>query len=311
MAEHFCFHHHHAANEKGRDAFSSGPESSIRQAFWLNLSFALVELLGALYSNSLSLMSDALHDFGDALSLGLGLWLQKLSINRATPVHTYGFRRFSLLSALISGLVISVSSVFIFFNGIGRLLDPETIRSEIMMVFAGLGLVVNGYSFIKLSRGSSLNERVLKYHMLEDLVGWLVVLLGGGVIYHTQFYWIDPMLACLLALWIFWRMVGYLKKIFAIFMQTWPDTLPLEDMTRDILAVPGVKGVHHIHGWSLDGERNILTMHVVVEKNCSLEFCAKLKQRLKDRLWAHWKVSELTMELEHEEEICRDPHHVG
>lgn len=275
--------------------------------FFLNLVFTFIELIGGLLTNSLAIMSDALHDFGDSIGLGLAWWLEKYSNKDSDETHTYGYRRWSLLSAVISSLIIMIGSVFIIVHAGVRLFDQKVVYTPGVLLLALLGIVVNGIGYWRLTRGSSLNEKVLGYHLLEDLAGWMVVLIGAIVIHFTSWYWVDPLLAIGLAIWIFVHVFGHFKESVKILMQVTP--LDVDLVKQSLLSFTGVVDIHHIHCWSIDGQSHIASVHVVVDSQVSKQDWIETKKKIKQMLVEQWKIVEVTLESEWPDEICHDPHH--
>jgi len=162
-------------------------EGNISKAFFLNLSFTVVEIIGGLFTNSLAILSDALHDFGDSISLGLAWYFQRLSKKDRDQNFSYGYGRFSLLGALVNSVILTVGSVFILYKAIPGVLAPEEADSLGMIWLALLGVVVNTLAVATLKKGQSLNEKVVRLHLLEDVFGWVAVLIGAGVMNFTGF----------------------------------------------------------------------------------------------------------------------------
>jgi len=294
-------HHHEKLGASGR----------IGAAFILNFTFTLIELIGAYFTNSLALLSDAIHDMGDSLALGLAWYLERYSQKKANESSTYGYRRWSVLSALLSSFVIMFGSVVIGFQAAQRFFTPERISSVGVIALAILGIVFNFLGYFKLKGGNSLNEKVLKYHLLEDLLGWLVVLVGGILIYFTKWFWLDPILALGIAVWIFLHVLEHFKASLKVLMQMWPDGIPLDLVRSTVADFPGVQSVHHLHGWSIDGERHIVTMHIVLDTNFDKKEWSNLKRQIKSTLKKKWNVIEVTLESEALNEECADPAHDG
>lgn len=298
-------HHHnyHHAHE-GLDSLGR-----IRSAFLINLLFTIIELVGGYFTNSLAIVSDAIHDLGDSLSLGLAWVLEKYSLKTANADHTYGYKRWSTLSALMSSIVIMTGSLIVIAHSFERLINPEPVVSVGIVGLAILGVTFNLFAYWKLRGGSSLNEKVLKYHLLEDVLGWGVVLFGGVVIYFTNWTWLDPVLASATAIWIFRHVWIHFKSSLKVFMQMWPEGLPLQEVQSFILSFDGIKGVHHVHGWSIDGEHHIVTMHVVLSSQFDQKVWPSLKAKIKAALKEKWNIIELTLESEVENDFCADPAH--
>ena len=254
-------------------------------------------------SNSVAILSDAVHDLGDSISLGLGWWLENYSSKTADSKFSYGYARFSLLGGLLNAIVLIVGSIFVLINTIPRFLSPEPTHSLGMMGLAVLGVVVNGIAAMKLSVGTNENTRVLSWHLIEDVLGWAVVLVGGIVIYFTEFYIIDSILSLGITLYIFYNVFIRLKSTFAIFMQSTPSSTSFEELKVKLLAIPGVKEEHHTHIWSLDGEHNVLTTHVKIDPASTIEEIVSLKGRIR-KLATDFDFYHVTVEIEFDMGDC-------
>ncbi|MES2962407.1 MAG: cation diffusion facilitator family transporter [Bdellovibrionota bacterium] len=244
-------HHHHAVG-------------NIKVAFALNFVFAIVELIGGLWIGSVAIVADAIHDAGDSVSLGVAWFLERLANKSGDSKFNFGYRRFSLLSALISGVVITVGSIGIFIEAIRRFSDPHVPSGLPMMGLACLGVAVNGFAAFRLSRGQTNNEKMLTWHLIEDMAGWGVVLLGGAVIYVTQWAWVDPVLALGLAIFVAFNVLRRLRETAFLFLQGRPQNFDEALFLREALAVPGVEHVDHLAVWSLDGETSVLSARLHV-----------------------------------------------
>jgi cobalt-zinc-cadmium efflux system protein len=191
----------------------------IRDAALLNILFTLLELFGGLWTNSLSIISDSLHDFGDSLTLVTSWLLERKSTSPPDVSRTFGYQRLSLLSAVVSSLVLLTGTLLVLSRAIPRLLEPEKVNSSGMIGIAIIGIMLNGFSFLRLKGGESESEKVLTWHLLEDVIGWLIVLLGSVVIYFTGYYIIDPLMTLGYSGFIIWGVVGRVRETFNIFLQ--------------------------------------------------------------------------------------------
>lgn len=278
-------------------------------AFFLNLSFAVIELVGGFWTNSMAIMSDALHDFGDSLSLGAAWWLEKKSRQKSDAAFTYGYRRLSVMSALVTGIVLTSGSLWIIGHALPRIWNPEPVKTDGMLGLAILGIVVNGAGFLRLSSGDSLNERMLRWHFIEDLSGWVIVLIAATLMHFVDWPWIDPLLAVGLSVWVGWNVIRHLKESLRVFLQVSPVHLAKGEAESWIKAQAGVQGVHHAHVWSLDDQAHIMTAHVVVSATADLAVLHDLKARLKKGLREKFAILEATIEFESAQEDCVDPQH--
>lgn len=291
--DHGIGHHHHGSVSK-----------NLGIAFFLNLGFALIEIVGGVLTNSVAIISDAVHDFGDALSIGISYWLERYSKKGRTVTFTYGYKRFSLLGALLNSLILFGGSVFVFAQAIPRLFAPQEVNSSGMMWLAIAGVAINGFAALKLMRGESLNQRAVMLHLLEDVLGWVAVLVGSFVIRWTGWLFIDPLLSMAIGLFILVNVVRNLVAIFRILLQAAPREVAGDQLRQSLETIPGVTEVHDFHLWSLDGEHNVASVHLVVEDALQREQIVAVKHEAKHRL-AELSVDHLTVEIEFSREECR------
>lgn len=277
--------------------------SNIRTAFLLNLGFAILEIAGGLYTNSLAILSDAVHDLGDSVSLGMAWYLERLAKNDADRKFSYGYRRFSLLGALINALILLSGSIFMISQAVRRITHPEPSQAEGMILFAIIGIIVNGAAAFRLRKDSSLNARMVALHLLEDVLGWTAVLAAAVILLFNNSPYIDPILSILIALWILYNVTRNLRKTVGVFLQAVPPGLSLQDIEACVLSVDRVDSIHHPHVWSLDGEHHVLTLHVVVPEETSRQQARCVKNDIKEAL-APFKIFHMTIEIEYGEADC-------
>lgn len=296
-------HHHHHSHEHHHHRHD-GSSASIFKVFCLNLGFSIIELGGGLFTGSAALIADALHDFGDALVMASAYFFQKKSEAKPDQRYSYGYRRYSLLSAVITGLVLMGGSLGILSFALYRIESPPDIKTLPMVGFAILGLVVNGASFFQMNKADrGHNSQMIRWHLLEDTAGWAAVLLGAVVMHFTHWYWIDSALAAGIA---FWILIGVAKSFWGtlqLFLQRVPPQFDVKKIENEIQQLPGVKDVHDIHLWSLDGVHHVLSIHVVRESSdVSLP---DLKHRVREYIQKLGEVH-ATIEVEEPEEICEE-----
>lgn len=284
---------------------SSDASKRIGWAFFLNVVFTVIEFIGGWLTNSTAIMADAVHDLGDSLSIGTSWGLNKLSEKDANRTFSYGYKRFSLLGALINGVVLTIGSVWILFEAIPRLADPEMPQAEGMLLLSIFGIAVNGYAAYKLSEGNSLNERVLNWHLLEDVLGWVAVFIVSIVLMFKPWAILDPILSIGFTLFILFNVIRNLKQTLQLFLQATPDRAQLELIRDDLLSNEHVSDLHHFHIWSLDGERNVMTVHLVLVGNVSTEHIQTLKNDVQRSL-KKYNFEHTTVEFEFADEQCRD-----
>lgn len=292
MAHHH--HHHHHTNDQNSLA-------NLKVAFFLNLLFTVIEIVGGLFTNSLAILSDALHDLGDSLSLGLAWYFQHLSRKGRDMKFSYGYKRFSLLGAIINSIVLIVGSVFILKEAIPRLIDPQSSNAQGMVLLAIFGVIINGAAVLRLKKGSSHNEKVVSLHLLEDVLGWVAVLIGSVIMMFTDWYIIDPILSVGIAAFILFNVYNGLKSSLKIILQAIPENIEMEEISKVIEQINGVASIHDLHVWSLDGEKNVLTVHVVLENDFSQQHV--IKNEISAAM-EQFDINHCTIETELEGEDC-------
>ena len=297
--------HSHNHSHDHSHGHSSDASRRIGWAFFLNVVFTIIEFIGGWLTNSTAIMADAVHDLGDSLSIGTSWGLNKLSEKDANRTFSYGYKRFSLLGALINGVVLTIGSVWILFEAIPRLAEPEMPQAEGMLLLSIFGIAVNGYAAYKLSEGNSLNERVLNWHLLEDVLGWVAVFIVSIVLMFKPWAILDPILSIGFTLFILFNVIRNLKQTLMLFLQATPDKAQLERIRDDLLSNEHVSDLHHFHIWSLDGERNVMTVHLVLVGDVSTEHIQTLKNDVQHSL-KKYNFEHTTVEFEFADEQCRD-----
>ena len=281
----------------------SNSGQNLKIAFFLNLAFTIFEMIGGYYVNSVAIMSDALHDLGDSLSLGLGWYLDRKSHQKPDSKYSFGYARFSLLGALINSLIMLVGSIIIIYEAIQRIISPEPANAAGMIVFALVGIAVNGYTAWKLSTGKTLNERVVSWHLVEDVLGWTAILIASIVLYFNRIDYLDPALSILITLYILWGVYKRLMETLELFLQGVPRGIDMAKIEQDILKINHVKSIHQTHVWSLEGEHHVFTTHVRIANTNQMTDAFAVKQSIKDLLKTHG-FTHYTIETELDEEPC-------
>jgi cobalt-zinc-cadmium efflux system protein len=272
-------------------------EEKIRFAAFLNFAFTVLELVGGLWTNSLAIFSDALHDFGDSVALIVS-WLFEREAKRSPDTsRTFGYQRLSLFSALFSASILIGGSIVIIFQAIPRFFNPEIVNASGMVTIAIIGIIFNGAGFFLLKKGESLNEKVLSLHLLEDVLGWAGILVGGLIIYLWKFYLLDPILTVGLTTFILYNVANSIREAINILMQGVPKHINLEAVKNDLTAIKGVIEIHDIHIWSLEGETDVFTAHVVLDNNALKNEPEQTKEAIKRTLLKH-HIEHSTIEIE-------------
>lgn len=272
-------------------------EKNILLAFILNLSFSIFEFFGGLFTNSVAILSDAIHDMGDALSIGVSFILEKKSKKKPNNEYTYGYIRYSVLGGFITTIILLIGSTLVIYNAIIRIINPEDVNYEGMIIIAIFGVIINLLAAFLTKEKNSINQKSVNLHMLEDVLGWIVVLIGAIVIYFTDLKIIDPIMSILVALFILINALKYLKQILDIFLEKTPNNINIEELKKHLKSTKDVEDIHHIHIWSIDGYNTYATMHIVTKsKNIK-----KVKDNIREELKEH-DINHSILEIE--DELC-------
>jgi cobalt-zinc-cadmium efflux system protein len=297
--------HSHNHSHSHSHSHNHGSSNRIGWAFFLNVTFTIIEFIGGWLTNSTAIMADAVHDLGDSLSIGLAWLLNKLGGKSADGIFTYGYQRFSLLGALINGFVLIAGSLWVLSEAIPRLFEPQLPHALGMLWMALLGVAVNGYAAYKLSEGKTLNERVLNWHLMEDVLGWVAVLVVAVVLLFVDWPILDPLLSIAFTLFILVNVVRNSIEAGSLLMQATPDKALHKQVLEVFLEVDHVTEVHHIHLWSLDGESHVLTAHLCLDAWVDAPKQVDIKADISRRLDA-FGFMHTTIEFEFPDEACRD-----
>ena len=273
-------------------------ERNILIAFLLNLVFSVFELVGGIVTGSVAIMSDSVHDLGDAVSIGASYFFEKKSRRAPDEKYTYGYSRYSIIGGVITTVILLIGSVAVIVNAISRILSPVEINYDGMIIFAVIGASVNLLAALFTREGDSINQRAVNLHMLEDMLGWIVVLIGAIVMRFTDFALLDPLMSVGVALFILVNALKNLKEIVDLFLEKTPCEVNIAELKEHIYGIEGVLDVHHLHVWSMDGHSNYATMHVVTNRDAR-EVKAAVREELEEHGICH-----ATLELECEGEEC-------
>jgi len=277
-------------------------DKKIFLAFCLNLIFSLFEFVGGAITGSIAVISDSIHDLGDALSIGVSFVFEKISHKKPDETHTFGYYRYSVLGSVIQSVILLCGSVLVIYNAILRIITPEQINYDGMIVIAIIGFIVNFLAAYFTSGEGSLNQKAINLHMLEDVLGWAIVLVGAVVMRFTNWYYIDAILSIALAVFILINSLKSLKIVLDIFLEKIPEGIDIDEIKEHLLCIDGVFDVHHLHIWSMDGYKTGATLHVVTDDDFT-----SVKNKVKEELKEHG-ISHSTVECETTDEECGDIH---
>lgn len=275
-------------------------DKNILIAFLLNLFFSLFEFVGGVFTGSVAIVSDAVHDIGDAASIGISYFLEKKSRKKPDDVYTYGYLRYSVIGSVITTLILLFGSLVVIYNAVLRIIEPTKINYDGMIIFAVVGVAVNFCAAFFTREGDSLNQKAVNLHMLEDVLGWAVVLVGAIVMRFTDFALIDPIMSIGVAVFILINATKNLKEAIDLFLEKTPCGIDIKEIKEHLIELDGVIDVHHIHVWSMDGQVTFATMHVVTNSEAH-----SIKEKIREELLEHG-ISHATLELEAENEHCHE-----
>ena len=274
-------------------------EKNILIAFLLNITFSIFELFGGIITNSVAILSDSVHDLGDAISIGISYFMERKSKKNPDNKYTYGYVRYSVLGGVITTTILLVGSILVIIGAIKRLFNPVEVNYSGMIIFAIVGVVLNFIAAYVTKDGDSINQKSVNLHMLEDTLGWVVVLIGAIIMRFTDISIIDPIMSIGVAIFILIHSIKNLKKVLDLFLEKTPDNVNINELKKHLLKIDGVDDIHHIHVWSIDGYNNYATMHIVTKsKNIS-----KVKKEIREELEEH-NIGHAILETE--EEVCDD-----
>lgn len=275
-------------------------EKNILTAFILNLSFSIFEFLGGIFTGSVAIMSDAIHDIGDAVSIGLSFFLEKKSKKQPDERYTYGYARYSVLGGVITTFILLFGSAAVIVNAVERIINPAPINYNGMILFGIVGVAVNFLAAYFTHGGESMNQRAVNLHMLEDVLGWVVVLVGAIVMRFTDLVLLDPIMSICVAIFILINAIKNLKTVLDIFLEKTPNNISVDEIKEHICKIDGVWDVHHIHLRTLDGNNIYATMHIVTDADPHA-----IKEKVREELAEHG-IAHSTLELEASDERCHD-----
>lgn len=274
-------------------------DKNILIAFLLNISFSIIEFFGGLFTKSISILSDAIHDFADAISIGISYFLEKKSKHKPDNKYTYGYIRYSILGALITTLILTVGSILVIIGAVNRLFNPVTLNYDGMIIISIFGIIFNFLAAYMTKEGDSLNQKSVNLHMLEDVLGWIVVFVGSILIKFTNISYIDSIMSILIACYILFHALTNLKAVLDLFLEKTPKGIDIEHLKKHLLDIDGVLDVHHIHIWSIDGVNSYATLHIVTDsKNPNI-----IKMKVREELLEH-NIVHTTIEIETSKEKC-------
>ena len=267
--------------------------------------FTVIELVGGLLTNSVAIMADAVHDLGDSVTLSLALVMERVAGRGRTDRQTFGYRRYSTLGSLFTGMILVVGAVLVLVHAVPRIVEPQAVESRGMIALAVLGVVMNVLAALRLSRSSSMNARAAFLHLTEDVLGWVAVLVGAIAIRIWGLTWLDPVLSVGINLFVLSRAIPVLVRAMRVFLQYVPRELSVDELRAAVLADERVLDVHDVHLWTLDGEYRLFSGHIVTDGERTLHQLEELKHDIRHTL-RDAGVQHVTVEFEAAGAGCHD-----
>lgn len=301
-------HHHHHGHHHHHPDIEDSAAWKLWLSIGLNLIITLAELVGGILSNSLALLSDAVHNLNDTVSLGITLVSRKISRKAANDRKTFGYKRAEIIGAFINLITLVIVALFLIKEGVERFFEPQTIDGLTMFWVAVVGLIGNFVTAALLYRESkdNLNMRSAYIHILSDGLSSVGVIIGGWLIIEYQWYIVDTILTVLIGVYVLWHSWHMLRETVNILMESKPEDLDLDEVKNLMEAEAKVCGVHHLHVWRLNEESVLLESHVVIEKE-DVVHMEDIKAALKELLHHRFEISHSTLEFEFEP--CSDAGH--
>ncbi|WP_103981089.1 cation transporter [Helcococcus massiliensis] len=292
--DHHHGHSHSHSHSHSHDVDISAPGKMLI-VFLLNLFFSIAEfILGNIFRSS-AILSDAVHDLGDALSIGLAFVFEKVSTKEADTKYSFGYSRFSLLGALITSTVLIFGSISIILKAIPSFISPHAPNEQGMFWMAIAAIIINGFSVWFLRGGENSNQKLLNVHVLEDMFGWIAVLLVSIVLKYTDWYFLDPMLSLAIAGFILYNAVPEFIKSVKTFLNSTPHNIPISKIEKEIRLIDKVHAISHLHIWSIDGENNAFTVTAFVDTQDGEEM-ENIRREIRDII-APYKMVHYTIEV--------------
>mgnify|MGYP000058938705 CR=1 FL=1 len=282
-------HHHHGDDLQGK---------KLLWATLLNLSITIVQIVGGLVSNSLSLLSDALHNLGDSSAIFIAFLAGKKSRKKPDMRQTFGYKRVEILAAFFNAIVLIAICIFLFFEAYQRFLHPEPIKGKLMLVVATFGLLANLASvlILKGDKSSNLNVKAAYMHLLGDTLSSVAVIVGGAAIWIWGIYWLDPLITVLVGVYIIWHTWGIIKETVDIFMQAVPHEVDLEEIKREVEKQDEIDNMHHIHVWKLNDSQIHLEAHLNMKNNIDMVKMTAVREKIETLLHEHFGIGHVTLQ---------------
>lgn len=284
-------HHHHHPPVKGRN---------LLLAIFLNIIITAAQVVGGLISGSLSLLSDALHNLSDVLSLIISYFANRLSRRQASTNKTFGYKRAEIIAAFVNSASLIAVAVFLIKEAVERFMDPQVVGSGIVIALSLLGILANGFSVWLLRKDSNrnMNMRSAYLHLLTDMLASVAVLFGGLAMYFFQWYWVDPLLTVLIALYLVYMGYDLLKSSTRVLMLFTPNSIQVKEIVDSITEIPEIKNVHHVHIWQLNEDEVHLEAHIDFKEDILLSQFDAVLDTIEEKVYHEFGINHVNIQPE-------------
>ena len=274
----------------------------------LNLVITIAQIVGGIISGSLALISDALHNFSDVLSLSFSLLAHKLSRRKASIDHTFGYKRAELIAAFINAITLIVVALFLVYEATSRLFHPKQIESTLVIWLAILGIVVNGGSVLLLKKDSehNLNMKSAYLHLLTDMMASVAVLVGGLLMKFYSWFWVDSVMTLLIAFYLIYVSYDLIKSATKMLMLFTPDYIDIKEIVREVHKINGVNKLHHIHVWNLNDDELHLEAHLDCSDDIKMSEFNELLDKIEHVLFEQFHINHINIQPEFKKEDPKD-----
>ncbi len=276
-------------------------ESRLLLASLLNFVITAVQIAGGFLANSLSLISDAVHNLGDGLAVLLAYIANRIGKKKSTLSKTFGYQRIEILTALLNGVILVSVSILLFIEAVQRMINPEPIKGLLMFIVASVGLIANIASVFILKKDATknLNVKAAYLHLIGDTLSSIVVILGGIFIYFFKIYWIDPLLTILIGLYIIIHTWDIVKQTLGILMQSAPKNLNLKNLKQEVEKFDNIDNIHHIHAWNLTDTQTHFECHIDLKEDLTVSQTDELNKQISAMLKEKFNIDHVTMQFEY------------
>lgn len=291
--------HHHHNDLKGRNLIIS---------IFLNIAITIAQVIGGLLSGSLSLLSDALHNFSDVISLIISYIANKLTKKKASAKKTFGYKRAEILAAFINAASLMIVAVLLIIEAVERFQNPQEIASNLVIWLSVVAILGNGFSVLLLRKDSeaNMNMKSAYLHLLTDMMASVAVLVGGLLMKYYELYWVDSVLTFAIALYLVWMGYDLLKNSTKVLMLFTPDTIPVQNIVDEINAFDTVKNVHHVHVWQLNEDEIHLEAHIDFHEDISLSRFDEILQEIEALVFSKYDINHVNIQPEYGKDDAKE-----